>query len=243
MKWRAKIAVIGAGSLRCGMPVLSSLFHCSLPQGTRITLYDVHREALDLLTRLARCLSAEADSKHIIESGEDLAWALDDATTVILCFGLGEQRRERWRNWLSAAGVVDPRGRVALLARAVLLNPVFEELNERLYPLSDSVTVINLVRPVDLTGMLLAVPAIHLNWPPEIADERRIPMVHHILRLVRGDEYVTEELKNGAETPLVVTLSRPERSRVNHFDPKAVAGWLVELEEAAPGFSEQLLAS
>ncbi len=241
MKWRAKIAVIGAGSLRCGMPVLASLFHCPLPQGTRLSLYDIHKEALDLLTRLARCLSAEADSKYEIEPAEELSWALDDATTIILCFGLGERGRARWLNWLSDAGVSDPHSRLALLARAILLNPSFEALNEHLYSLNDSVTVINLVRPIELTGMLLAVPAIHLNWPPEIAEERRIPMVHHILRLVRGDEYVAEELKSGAKTPLVATLSRPERSRVNHFDPRAVAGWLAELEEAVPGFSSRLL--
>ncbi|MCL6624858.1 MAG: hypothetical protein K6T17_09625 [Fimbriimonadales bacterium] len=243
MRWRAKIAIIGAGSLRCGMPVLASLFHCPLPQGTRVALYDVHQEALDLLTRLARCLSSEADGKYVIEPAEELSWALDDATTIILCFGLGERGRERWRSWLSEAGVEDSRGRLALLARAILLNPSFEGLNEHLYSLNDSVTVINLVRPIELTGMLLAAPAVHLDWPPEMTEERRIPMVHHILRLVRGDEYVAEELKNGAETPLVTTLSRPERTRVNRFDPRAVAGWLAELEEAVPGFSARLLAT
>ncbi|MCH8273467.1 MAG: hypothetical protein IH851_01595 [Armatimonadetes bacterium] len=241
MEWAAKTSVIGAGSLRCGAAVLAGIFNCPWPTDSHLELCDIHPEALDLFERLARCFAGDTNAALSISPQDDLSEAIEGATTLVLCFGLGDELRERWHDWLREAGVEDLLGRTASLSRAVLLNPTFEAVNEQIHRLREGATIINMVRPISVTAMLLASPAIHLDWPAAIPSDRRVPTAHRILRLVRGDEYTNVELHREAANPLAQALTQISPKMNNRFNAKAMAGWLRELERDAPNLTTRLL--
>lgn len=235
----AKVSVVGAGSLRCGSPVLANIFNLPLSEETEVFLCDPHEEALDLLDRLARTFAAAQDFENTIVSTPDLDDALEDSSTIILCFGLGKSRRQH-DDWSSSCQPT-LSAKLAGEARAVLLNPTFERVNECLFRLEPDVSVINLVSPTELSAQLLAFQAIHLDWPAPLPADARVSAAHQILRWVRGDEPLFTELQREADGPLVKALLDKKPTPENRFNTKAIATWVSEIEEAMPGCGVALL--
>ena len=235
----AKLSIVGAGSLRCAAPVLASIYNLPLSQETEVFLCDPHEGALDLLDRLARTFAAAQDLENTIVSTPDLDDALEDSSTVILCFGLGKSRKQH-EDWSSSC---EPSISVKLAdeARAILLNTSFERVNECLFRLEPDVSVINLVSPIDLSAQLLAFQAIHLDWPAALPQDKRVSAAHQILRWVRGDEPLFTELQREADGPLVRALLDKKPAPENRFNTKAIATWVSEIEEAMPGCGIALL--
>lgn len=232
-----RIAVIGAGSLRCAAPVLASIAGLSWPAGTELRLCDVHLEALDLFDRLARMLASQTGADLRISAGSDIGEAMDEATVVVLAFGLGPAKDE-WRRWIAESSILDDSGREATLARCILLHLVFEQVNEYLGTQGKEVRVINLVRPVDLTSNLLAWEASHIEWPEQIGEDERIPAAHQALRWIRGDDYLHGQIEAGKTSPLTEALKAVPPSTENRFNANAVKRWMDELQ----GFSEDATA-
>lgn len=231
-----KVAIIGAGSLRSGAYVLASLFNLPLGEETAIALCDQHDEALDLFDRLARAFASAVEIEPAIISTSSQEEALSGAETVILSFGLGSYK-QRFEEWAANCGDL----READLARAVLLHHSFEPVNEILFR-EQPLSVINLVRPAELSSQLLAYEAIHLDWPPKLDEASRVPAAHQALRWVRGDETMYAELRANESSPLVHALLDKKPAPRNAFNSQAVAAWLEQLERSCPGSRPEQLA-
>ncbi len=175
----------------------------------------------------------------MIHSTSEIDETMLGAGTVILCFGLGRSK-EVWEEWLRLAGVSDPGSRPAMLARAVLLSPVFSAVNEYLAASAHRPTVINLVRPVDLARKLVRGPAHHLDWPAPLPDWERVPAAHSALRLVMKDAYASHSVHEHSETPFVEVLLENGRA-TDDIDDASIGKWLEELERLAPGTTKMLL--
>lgn len=234
----AKISIIGAGSLRSATPVLSSIFNLPLTN-TSLYLCDVHKEALDLFGRFARILAAAKELEIGIGATSDIDEAVTDADTIILCFGLGEAK-SKLELWSQACTISQES--YAALARAILLHPVFESINELLYDSQNEASVVNLVSPVELSSQLLACEAVHLDWPPPISLEERVPIAHQVLRWVRSEDHPYDELRAQEQSPLITALLDKKPAPQNLFNTKAVTTWISELEEVSPGCGFGLLA-
>lgn len=244
MDTSAKIVFIGSGSLRCCPQVLAGIFNCWWQPDSMLYLMDTNEERLDLSERLARCFAAESRSNLRVTTSDSFEGSFKDATHVILAFGLGYQpeiegESARLLQALRACSGIEvgesehklniSRKERADFIRAVLLNPIFEQINELLPKLSRDALWINLVRPVELTAPLLAAEAIHLDWPKPLFPEERIPLAHQILRWIRSEEYLGEELLKNAQNPIVNALKYGQPAPENRFNPKALAGYLARL--------------
>src|SRR5688572_10475845 len=93
------VTVLGAGSLRCGSAVLAALLTRTWAVGGTLTLSDEHEEALDLFDRLARVIASYQELEIEIRSTSNPREAAVGASTVILCFGVG-QRKSELEQWI-----------------------------------------------------------------------------------------------------------------------------------------------
>lgn len=231
MPMGSKVAVIGAGSLRCGAAVLASLFSLPLEPDAHLALCDLHDEALDLFDRLARSLAAAHDIQPAITATNYLSEALESADVVILAFGLGREATDL-AQWCAPE--------THSLARAVLLNRTFESVNEELFA-NKPESVVNLVAPIGHSQQLLAYSAVHLDWPPPLADEERVPAAHQALRWVRAEDNLYSLLNDNKDSPVVKAVLDQSPAPANKFNPKALAGWISELGKIDPGCLKSLL--
>lgn len=243
MDTSAKIVFVGSGSLRCCAPVFAGIFNCWWQPDSMLYLVDTNEERLDLSERLARCFAAESRSNLRVTTSDSMEASLKDATHVVLAFGLsryGEEEDEEislLQAWCVLNGVQLPEREHEEISReerldfmrAVLLNPIFEEVNQLLPTLARNALVVNLVRPVELTAPLLATEAIHLEWPKELSPDERLPLAHQILRWIRSEEYLGGELLKNEQNPIVNALKYGEPKPVNRFNPKALAEYLARL--------------
>lgn len=233
-----KVAVIGAGSLRCSPTILGAVFSRPWPQGSRLHLCDVHGEALDLFSRMATLYAAESNSGLEIWSGSSLESALEGADFIVLCFGLGPLQA-RFESVLERFGIL-PQAEEADKIRAVLLNPLFERVNDLLSGLHDPI-VVNMVRPTRLTSQLLAATAVDIDAPETLDSASRVTAAHYALRVVQGDLYASLELKKHEAMPLAEFLRGTRGGGALRFDAKALSSWLAELERGHSGISDALL--
>lgn len=227
-----RIAIIGGGSLRCATPVLSGLFSFPPPTGFELRLCDPHAEALDLFAKVAEVLAEDSATDVVIRTSNSLDEVLPGATCVILGFGLGRSK-ELWERWTRETGVADPGSRPALLARAVLLAPVFERVNRHLESFSERPVVVNLVRPVAYTGSMVRGPAHHLEWPSPLPDWERVPAAHTALRLVMRDSYASHSIHEFSDTPFTECFGGRSKQE-DRYEPGAASLWLSELEASYP---------
>ncbi|HWP30261.1 MAG TPA: hypothetical protein VNK96_00835 [Fimbriimonadales bacterium] len=241
MDTSAKIVFVGSGSLRCCAPVFAGIFNCWWQPDSMLYLVDTNEERLDLSERLARCFAAESRSNLRVTT-DSMEASLKDATHVVLAFGLGhygeeDEEIDLLQAWCVLNGIQLPEREHAETSkeerldfmRAILLNPIFEEVNQLLPNLARNALVVNLVRPVELTAPLLAVEAIHLDWPEALSQEERLPLAHQILRWIRSEEYLGGELLKNTQNPIVNALKYGEPKPENRFNPKALAGYLARL--------------
>ena len=233
---RAIISIIGAGSLRCGAYVLGSLLQMSLPKETYVNLHDVNKEALDLFERLTNTFATVLQKTLYVGKVDSLDLALENATHVVLCFGIGDKKQKL----SDIEKKLELSNEYHSLSRAVLLNDFFEEINEHIRKLKNNVYVINLVRPVNYTAQLLDIEAIHLDGPEQKTEEEKVSEAHRILRWIRLDEYPYETLKHLKEGPLFSALQYGVPSAENRYSPKALAEYLSVLEQV-PGLGDSLL--
>jgi hypothetical protein len=227
-----RIVIIGGGSLRCATPVLSGLFSFPPPTGFELRLCDPHAEALDLFAKVAEVLAEDSATDVSIRTSDSLDELMPGATCVILGFGLGRSK-ELWERWMREAGVADPGSRPALLARAVLLSPVFERVNRHLESFAERPMMVNLVRPIEFSSAMLRGPAHHLEWPSPLPDWERVPAAHSALRLVMRDSYASHSIHEFSETPFTECFGGRAKEE-DRYEPGAAKIWLSELEAEFP---------
>lgn len=200
------IAVLGAGSLRAGAPVLATLIALPLNPGSRLYLQDRDPEMLDLFDRLARALAAHCDFAFSILATTDAEEALSDAQAVVLC----SDRHTRGLNRRKEAEVVAKE--MALVAQAA---------RDR------ELLIYNLVAPVDASSMLLDAVAFHLDWPPPLEPGREFAAAHQALRWVRADEPAFEPLTRYHPSPLTEAILDARPAPENRYRKDAIDEWLL----------------
>lgn len=230
----SRIAVLGAGSLRCAPEVLASLVQVDLPQESAVWLQDEHAEALDLAERLAHRLVTEANLLLRVVATPDPIEALEGAETVILCIGGGLRER---RGWFAAEAQHD----VVELLRLERIRRALAMLQPMLENLAEGATVINLSRPTATSGRFLPRAAIHLDWPEPLAGEERVPRAHQMLRWARGEDPMFELLERAQSGPLVAALRYGEPRAENLFDPHATEEIKERLKALRPDLLKSLL--
>ena len=199
MQTPPKIAVIGAGNIRCGAAILAGIFNTSWEPEATLHLVDVHDEALDLFDRLARTFAEESETEFRILADSELEVALKDATHVFVAIGLGNRREDFQALSFRDADDID-------MARVEWLTPSLVSIAKALSLSKEDVRVFNLVRPTFLTSPLLGLPVINLDWPEPLEEQERYRNLYQALRWVNGDDYASQELFRTKESPITLAL-------------------------------------
>jgi len=92
-----KIAIIGAGSHVFSRRLITDILSYPELRGSMITLMDIDRERLNLITLFARKLVAQHGFETKIESTMDRRSALEDADYVIVSIRVGGLEAYPWR--------------------------------------------------------------------------------------------------------------------------------------------------
>jgi len=179
-----KLAILGAGSIRCGVPVIASLATYFGERPLEIILFDPDEERLDLFDRLARLCFAMMKSTHTLRATTDIDEALEEADRVILQMGDYTFGRAR-------VGAVEPstwlRGRLRRLPTSTEILDLEE-------------FAIDLRQPVAITGEWLV--------QPEKEFPYRVPL--QILRWLNGEEYPFEVFREQEKSPVKLWLDDPK---------------------------------
>jgi hypothetical protein len=197
-----KLAVIGAGSVRCSVPVIASLASYFGERRLDIRLYDADEERLDLFDRFARVAFTTTDATHLVAATSDPQEALSEAERVILQL----DANCAWKQ-LGRPGGHPPSG------QPQIRDTIAESSGEILRDLEIGASVVSLLHedvPIPLTSYY------RLDWPGDISDNDRAALPHQVLRWIKGDEYVFELLKTYERSPLKAwlddaTSARPAR--------------------------------
>src|SRR5689334_604604 len=88
------LAILGAGSVRCSVPVIASIATYFGERPLDIRLYDADEERLDLFDRFARTVFAFNKNPHRVRTGIDAKELLEDVDRVILQVGRNCARKE-----------------------------------------------------------------------------------------------------------------------------------------------------
>jgi hypothetical protein len=188
-----RLAVLGAGSVRCSPAVVASLANYFGERPVEICLYDADEERLDLFSRFAKVCCTITRSQHLVCATADLDEALEAVDLLIVQVGENCARKflktrtdllggfpleleERERVLTVAIKAMVPE---SLIAKGSVLSLVRESAPDAL-PMSDTI----------------------VGWPPEIEWEVRYKVAHQVLRWVRGDEHPGEWLSAFDRTPL-----------------------------------------
>ena len=182
-----RLAILGAGSVRCSVPVIASLATFFGERPLEVALYDADEERLDLFDRFARLCFMATRAEHSVFSTTDPTEALDGVNKVIVQVGENCARKLLG----SPKSAPDPTD--AALDRLMLLVPDDAEVACLLF------------------GRIL--PHIHdyieIDWPPEPTPEERQSLPHQVLRYLNGEEYLHEVLTANSGSPLRPWLDLP----------------------------------
>ncbi len=195
----SRITVLGAGSVRCSVPVIASLATYYGERPIEIRFVDADSERLDLFDRLARVCFLAANSSHQLISGVDFREALESPDRVILQIGANCARK-----YLRASR---PRG-IAELDDSSMIEQAVESLVAMIPSQSE---VLSLMAP----EIFVPKATYHrLDWPGAMPIEDRPAVPHQVLRWTRGELGVRELLRKYEESPLKTWLDDPTSATV-----------------------------
>ncbi len=197
MKEHVKIAVLGAGSVRCMPPVISALATYFGERPLEIRLYDSDEERLDLMDRFARHCFHFNDATHEVLYRPDPKEALEGADRIILQVGRNCARKYLRVPYAEASNQGDKL--------------VIRTLDALLDDLPPEVDVLSLQR------MSVKVPLAfyrRLDWPGEPTDEDLRWLPHQILRWIKSEEQIYKFLEEQEEAPLKLWLNDPNSAEL-----------------------------
>jgi hypothetical protein len=189
-----RLAVLGAGSVRCGPSVFSTLATFFGERPLEIRLYDSDPERLDLFDRFARLCFLVTKAPHSLLATEDPKEALADADRAILQVGDNCARK-----YLKATR----RQGVASLTNAAMVE---QALDQMLEGVPAEVDVVSL-QTGDVYVPLERYAA--LDWPSSPSEVERGAVPHQVLRWIHGEEYLHELLAEHERSPLKAWLNDP----------------------------------
>ncbi len=173
-----KLAVIGAGSIRCSPAVIASLANYYGERLLEVRLYDADEERLDLFDRFARVCFASGQAPHVVFSTPDIEEALECVDAALVQVGTNCARK---------------------FLEAKEGDPVPAAIASLLQPLPPSARVLSLF------GERLVLPIENydsIDWPAEPDEEVRRATPHQILRWIRQEEYMHEYLREFEHSPV-----------------------------------------
>ena len=180
-----RITILGAGSVRHGVPVIASLATYFGERPLDLALYDADEERLDLFDALARCAFLYNKNAHRVRASVDATEMLEDAEKVILQVDANCAWKEAKAKKLAKTSDGE--------------KAISETLSRLLQSLPNEAQVISLqsekvVIPLDYYYKL--------DWPNELTPDELRSTPHQVLRWVRGEEYLHEVFKEYARSPL-----------------------------------------
>src|ERR1700722_6728373 len=182
-----RIAVLGAGSLRC-MPGIAGSFAAFFGERPlEVRLFDADVERLDLFERFFRLLFRFNQAGHELSATPDPLEALDSAERVIFC--VGENCAQKYFRAVRRSGS-------ATGSQFGLVEQVVEALTPSI---PDNVELLSLL------GADVPVPFPHYRrspWPPAPTAVERAAIPHQILRFLNGEDYPHALLKEASTSPL-----------------------------------------
>jgi hypothetical protein len=185
-----KVAVLGAGSTRCTIPVIASLAVYFGERPLEISLYDSDEERLDLFDRFARLCFLMTRSTHSLKATTDYHEALAGADRVIIQIGENCARKE-----LGVAAVGREANDVELLA---------VELIEPALPLGAEVLdLMNSSRALAQGSSFVE------DWPLPPESEKPYVVALQVLRWLNGEEYPFEVFNEQEKSPVKQWLDDP----------------------------------
>ncbi|HWA83843.1 MAG TPA: hypothetical protein VG820_10435 [Fimbriimonadaceae bacterium] len=190
-----RLAILGAGSVRCSPAVIASLATYFGERPLEIRMFDADMERLDLFDRLARLCFVMTKNGHSLISTTDAAEAVEDANLIVL--QVGENCARKYLKERHRMGIAN------LDADAMIEQAVEEML----------ATVPAEVEVLSLQGPGVAIPRVtyhRVTWPPEPTLSERRALPHQALRWIRGEDYVHDLLYEFEQSPLKQWLNDPE---------------------------------
>src|SRR5947209_12666480 len=100
-----RLAILGAGSVRCTTPVIASLATYFGERPLEIRMFDADMERLDLFDRLARLCFMMTKNEHTLISTCDAAEAIENAERAVL--QVGENCARRYLRERHRMGIAD----------------------------------------------------------------------------------------------------------------------------------------
>lgn len=162
-----RLVLLGAGSMRCGPPVVGALAGYFGERELEVRLYDPDSERLELIGRLATASFLMEAAPHRVAHFTDFAEALEGADLVILAIGESAARR--------ILGEGSPEGRDQAIGEAT-------ERLARSFP--DGVPVLDLTRDTNLSAEFSRLE----GWPPTLSATESRSLAFQILRWIHGEE-------------------------------------------------------
>lgn len=192
-----KVAVIGAGSVRCSVPVLASLATYFGERPLEIALYDADEERLELFEMFARLVFAQNKNPHEVFASSDFIEVLEGASKVILQLDSNCAHKEARAGKHRVSS--DPAKRVASTL-------------ERLKPLiADDALVVSLLPPDVQVSLGYYY---RLDWPSDLDEDETRSLPHQVLRWIRGEEYLFDVYKRHERSPLKAWLDDPTTATI-----------------------------
>lgn len=188
------LSILGAGSVRCSVPVMACLATYFGERPLEITLYDSDEERLDLVDRYARLCFLTTKSTHGLKSTVDYREALEGADKVVV--QIGENCARKFLKENRRQGFAD-------LVPASLIEQAVDDL---LRDIPFTVPVLSLI------DVPIAYPRDVYQcegWPPELSEMEEGVLPHQILRWIRSDEYPYQILDANEHAPLRAWLEDP----------------------------------
>ena len=176
-----KLTILGAGSMRCAIPVMVSLARYYGERPLEVVLFDADEERLDLVDRLGRVCFYISQSSHSLAATTDAEEALEDAELVIV--QVGDNCAKKMTGHSDSIG--EALGRLSELVPS-------------------EARVLNLVPfPFSHTNVT------DIEWPPEPTEAERRAIPLQILRYINQEEYVADVFRTFVSSPLKEWLDSP----------------------------------
>ncbi|HEY3781773.1 MAG TPA: hypothetical protein VGL56_11865 [Fimbriimonadaceae bacterium] len=180
-----KLTIVGAASLRCGIPVIASLATYFGERPLEVSFYDADEERLELFSLFANKAFRFSDNPHTLRSSTDALEMLDGADRVVLQLDEHCARKENKVNGfkLESSGAEEISAALSRLApgianQAAVMSLLFPEVRV----------------PLDYYY--------RLDWPGSIGLEERRSIPHQLLRWIREEEYLHDIFREFERSPL-----------------------------------------
>jgi hypothetical protein len=181
-----RLAIVGAGSVRCAIPVIGTLATWFGDRPLEIVMYDADEVRLDLFDLFARFCFLATRSTHQVKATTHLAEALDGSDKVLI--------------------QVDDNCARKMLGRSegMVLDEALEQVYARV-PAHAEVMSLMLNRDLPLDEYRA------MDWPGPLSEEDWLGIPFQVLRYLHQEEYLYDVLKEGKMSPLRPWLELPVR--------------------------------